>query len=294
MRRGCKSPRRSSLTHPPPVVAGSVFTGIQGFIDHPDTIPDTLGTAVPSVSVLFITFVTLKCLAGAASGVGNVVPAVIYLLKTRLLGARHYPRRDAATWAPRATALGSETSNDLLVLLLVLVYSTIAPIIQIAGLVFFFTHLLAYRANMIYRDEPAYDGHAALWMPLRNRVLVSLAIYLVLLVFILGLKRAPVQAALLIPVALIFALLCWLEMRSSSSLSRRLLIEQPMTEELGGSGGGGGKSGGAEESGAEEGAPGEVSVSYRLPALRPSTSAPRYGEPVEGKEGSTEEVAKDA
>ena len=221
----------------------------------------------------------LKSLAGAASGVGNVVPAIIYLLKTRLLGARHYPRRDAATWAPRANPLGSETSNDLLVLLLVLVYSTIAPIIQIAGLVFFTTHLIAFKAGIIYRDEPEYDGHASMWVPLRNRVLTALAIYLVLLVFILGLKHAPVQAALLIPVALIGALLCWLEMRSPQSLSRRLLITEPLKDELGGKGG-------AEEGGGgpEEGAPGEVSVAYRLPALRPSTSAPRYGEPGMEKE----------
>ena len=115
---------------------------------------------------------------------------------------------------------------------------------------------------------------------------MSLCIYVVLLVFIFGLKRAPVQAALLIPVALLFAALCWLEMRSPSSLSRRLLSEQPMMEELGGSGGSKGRA--AEASGAEEGAPGEVSISYRLPALRPSTSAPRYGEPVKGKEGVAE------
>jgi hypothetical protein len=37
---------------------------------------------------------------------------------------------------------------------------------------------------------------------------------------------------------------------------------------------------------AEEGAPGEDAISYRLPALRPSTSFPRYGEAVKVVEGA--------
>jgi hypothetical protein len=38
------------------VLAGSVFTGLQQFVDQPGTIASTLGTAIPNVATLFITF----------------------------------------------------------------------------------------------------------------------------------------------------------------------------------------------------------------------------------------------
>ena len=96
-------------------------------VDDPTTIVSTLSIAVPNAGVLFVTFVFLKSAAGAASDVGVIVPSVIYLVKTRLLGARHTPRREAVSWQPGAVALGSEASNDLLVLLLVVTYRYAAP-----------------------------------------------------------------------------------------------------------------------------------------------------------------------
>jgi hypothetical protein len=95
------------------VLAGSVFSGLKSMVDNPTGIFSLLATSVPQTSRFFISFVALKALGGAASDVSCVVKCAIYMLRTRLLGARRTPRAEAAAWAPSATSLGSEVRRGV-------------------------------------------------------------------------------------------------------------------------------------------------------------------------------------
>jgi hypothetical protein len=117
------------------------------------------------------------------------------MLKTRVLGARRTPRREAAAWAPHAASLGSEASDVLLVLLLSLVFSTVAPLLLCVSLLYFTCRLAAVKAAVMYRHEPSYDGAAALWAPARARVAAALLVYQATLAGVFALKRAPIPAA---------------------------------------------------------------------------------------------------
>ena len=180
------------------VLAGSVFAGLKRMIDHPTGILSLLASTVPQTSRFFISFVALKALGGAASEVGCLSACAMYLLRTRALGARRTPRREAAAWAPKAASLGSELSENILVLLLVVVFSTIAPLVHCVGILYFALRLGAVKARVMYRHEASYEGAAAIWSPTRNRVCAVLLIYQATLAGVFGLKRAPVPAGLLL------------------------------------------------------------------------------------------------
>ena len=184
------------------VLAGSVFSGLKSMIDNPPGIFGLLATTVPQTSRFFISFIALKALGGAASEVSCVVKCVMYLLHTRVLGARRTPRREAAAWAPHASALGSDLSDILLVLLLVIIFSTIAPLVHLVGLLYFALRLGAAKASIMYRHEAAHEGAAAVWSPARGRVGAALLVYQATLAGVFALKRAPVPAALLIGAAM--------------------------------------------------------------------------------------------
>jgi hypothetical protein len=180
------------------VLAGSVFSGLKSMIDHPTGIVSLLGTSVPGTSRFFMSFIALKALGGAASDVGCLTKSAMYMLRTRLLGGRRTPRREAAVWAPHATSLGSEVSDILLVALLAIIFSSIAPLMHCIALLYFFLRLGAVKANVMYRHEASYEGAATLWAPARARLGAALIICQITLAGIFGLKRAPVPAALLI------------------------------------------------------------------------------------------------
>jgi hypothetical protein len=180
------------------VLAGSVFSGLKAMIDHPTGIVSLLGTTVPQTSRFFMAFIALKAMGGAASEVGCVTKCALYMLHTRLLGGRRTPRREAAVWAPHATALGSEVSDILLVALLSVIFSTIAPLMHCIAALYFFLRLGAVKANVLYRHEAGYEGAATLWASARARLGAALIIYQITLAGVFGLKRAPVQAALLL------------------------------------------------------------------------------------------------
>jgi len=178
------------------LLAGSVFSGLKSMVDHPAGIFSLLGTTVPQTSRFFISFIALKALGGAASDVGCVVASAVYMLKTRVLGARRTARREAAAWAPHSASLGSEASDVLLVLLLTIVFSTVAPLLLCFSALYFVCRLGAVKAAVLYRHEASYDGAAALWAPARGRVIAALLIYQATLAGVFALKRSPIPAAI--------------------------------------------------------------------------------------------------
>ena len=179
-------------------LAGSVFAGLKEVIDKPTSLFDTLGTTVPATSRFFLTFILLKAVGDSAGAVSGIVGAAIYLLRTRLLGGRRTARREAACWAPKSVSLGTAFSDTMLVLLLTVIYSTLAPIVLLAGLLYFALRLIAVKSQLLYTHEPQYEGAAQMWPVARMRVGVALIVYQATVAGVLGLKRSAVPAILLI------------------------------------------------------------------------------------------------
>jgi hypothetical protein len=178
------------------VVAGSVLSDIRGLLDNawqPGAVLNVLGTTVPRTSRFFINLVALKSIAGAASQATCIRFGALFALRAR----RAPPgAAAAAAWAPAPAILSGDIADILLVALLTIVFSTIAPIMHLVGITYFFLRLGAIRSCVLYRHEAGYDGGGALWAPARGRLFAACLIYQFTLSAIFALKRAPAPAAL--------------------------------------------------------------------------------------------------
>ena len=159
------------------VLAGSVFAALKHLVDKPTSIFDTLGSTVPGTSRFFISFILLKAVGDSAGAVSGIVASIVYLAKTRLLGGNRNARREAACWAPATVSLGAQLSDTLLVLLLTVVFSTVAPLTHLAGGAYFLLRIVAIKAQLLYTHEPEYDGGGIIWPAVRGRVCVALMLY---------------------------------------------------------------------------------------------------------------------
>ena len=182
------------------VLAGSVFAALKHLVDKPTSIFDTLGSTVPGTSRFFISFILLKVIGDSAGAVSGIVASVVYLAKTRLLGGNRNARREATCWAPATVSLGAQLSDTLLVLLLTVVFSTVAPLTHLAGGAYFLLRLVAIKAQLLYTHEPDYDGGGIIWPAVRGRVCVTLMLYQATTAGVIGLKGSAAPASLIIAV----------------------------------------------------------------------------------------------
>ena len=182
------------------VLAGSVFAALKHLVDKPTSIFDTLGSTVPGTSRFFISFILLKAIGDSAGAVSGIVSSIVYLAKTRLLGGNRNARREAACWAPATVSLGAQLSDTLLVLLLTVVFSTVAPLTHLAGGAYFLLRLVAIKAQLLYTHEPDYDGGGIIWPAVRGRVCVTLMLYQATTAGVIGLKGSAAPASLIIAV----------------------------------------------------------------------------------------------
>lgn len=84
----------------------------------------------------------------------------------------------------------------LLVWLLVLIFTTLAPIMYGAGFLYFGARLLEAKTSVLYRHEPLYESAARWWPAARHRVVFSLYCAQLTLVLVVALKQAPGPAVL--------------------------------------------------------------------------------------------------
>jgi hypothetical protein len=185
------------------VVAGSVLSDIRGVLDNagrPGAVLSVLGTTVPRTSRFFINLVALKSLAGAASQATCIRAGALFALRARRAAphAGGGAAAEAAAPPPVPAVQSGDVADVLLVALLTIVFSTIAPLMHPVGILFFALRLGAVRACVMYRHEAGYDGGGALWAPARERLFAAALMYQFTLAGIFALKRAPAPAALLL------------------------------------------------------------------------------------------------
>jgi len=182
------------------VLAGSLFSALQHIIDKPLSIFTTLGQTVPGTSRFFIAYILLRAIGDSAGAISGIVTSLIYLAKTRMLNGKRTARREAACWGPSALSLGSQLSDTLLVLLLTIVFSTVAPLVHLAGGLYFILRVVAVKTQLIYTHEPSYEGDGILWPSVRGRVCVTLLLYQATTAGVLGLKGSAAPACIILAV----------------------------------------------------------------------------------------------
>ena len=172
------------------IVAGSVFGALKTIVSRPVGAVSAIATAIPATSRFFMTLVLLKSFTVSS----YAIKSLIYLVKSRLLAKS--PTSKAAAWAPAPEALEVDISGTLLILLLVIVFTTLQPVMHVVGMLYFIPALVAAKQAAFFTHEAPYEGGAALWPAIRKEVVQVLVIYQITMTVALALKVAPAQAVL--------------------------------------------------------------------------------------------------
>ena len=134
------------------VLSGSIFNSIANIIASPTSIVSLLGASLPTVSVFFINFTITKMLSGVPSLLLRLGPMIMFTINKMLFKEYQMTQRIffSDPLANTPTLYGTEIPDMLYMLLIAMVYWTIAPILTASAAVFFIFVYIAYKHQYVH------------------------------------------------------------------------------------------------------------------------------------------------
>ena len=199
------------------VLSGAVWAGLAQAIHNPSQIPVLLAVKIPATSRFFMTYCLLQGVGGGGAMMARWWPAVQYMLRARAAaaarrgaaqGKRDTPSSaaavagaadavaeaakddEAALWPPFHQPFGRFFPRILLQIQILVIFSTIAPIMQGVSLFYFLPAITAAKCKMLYAHEKDYEGYGRMWPLVRSCVCIILVVYQLTIAGLLGLKDA--------------------------------------------------------------------------------------------------------
>ncbi|CAH1453286.1 unnamed protein product [Lactuca virosa] len=179
------------------IVAGTAFEQLDSFLHQsPTEIPRTIGVSIPMKATFFITYIMVDGWAGIAAEILRLKPLVIYHLKNMFIVKTERDREKAMD--PGSVDFPETIPSLQLYFLMGIVYAVITPILLPFILVFFAFAYFVYRHQIINVYNQQYESAAAFWPHVHTRIIASLLISQLLLLGLLGTKKAANSTPLLV------------------------------------------------------------------------------------------------
>ncbi|CAN1836888.1 CSC1-like protein At1g32090 [Linum perenne] len=213
------------------IITGTAFEQLDSFLHQsPTEIPRTIGVSIPMKATFFITYIMVDGWAGIAGEILRLKPLVIFHLKNLFLVKTERDREKAMD--PGSVDFPETLPSLQLYFLLGLVYAVVTPILLPFILVFFAFAYLVYRHQIINVYNQQYESAAAFWPHVHSRIITSLLIAQLLLMGLLGTKKAAnsTPCLVILPVlTLYFHKYC---KHRFEPAFRKYPVEEAMTKDL--------------------------------------------------------------
>eukprot|EP01117_Protostelium_nocturnum_P007142 TRINITY_DN2560_c0_g2_i1.p1 TRINITY_DN2560_c0_g2~~TRINITY_DN2560_c0_g2_i1.p1 ORF type:complete len:851 (-),score=279.56 TRINITY_DN2560_c0_g2_i1:22-2574(-) len=171
------------------VFASSAIGITREIVESPGSFTGKLGTLIAKQAAYFANYVVLQGWAGyAIFWLARFDEWILYLIKRRFFCVTSEERKEAEE--PMAFNYGILYTRQLFVLLIAIVYSTMAPYVVPFALSYFGISWFAAKYNMVYVVKPRYQG-GKMTLIVINRVSFTLLIYQLAMVGIFSLKSFP-------------------------------------------------------------------------------------------------------
>lgn len=164
-------------------IAGSVIDSISDIIQDPSSAFELLSESLPSVGGFFCAYIMLKAFAGLGMEIIRLISATGACLK--IVFTSNVTPRDIGKeyigivrnmsnpgWLPLAKIY----AQDMLVVVLSLVYGNIAPILLSMSLCYFAGASLVYKHQMLYVYDPVFESGGGMWPRLATRFTFGLIV----------------------------------------------------------------------------------------------------------------------
>nr|GMD09684.1 CSC1-like protein ERD4 [Ipomoea batatas] len=170
-------------------IGSMLFNTFKSIQAHPNSIISLLATSLPSSATFFLTFVALKFFVGYGLELSRIVPLIIFHLKKKYMCKTDAEIKEA--WAPGDLGYATRFPGDMLILIICLCYSVIAPIIIPFGAVYFGLGWLLLRNQALKVYVPSFESYGKMWPHMHTRVVAALILYQLTMIGYFGVKKFP-------------------------------------------------------------------------------------------------------
>ncbi len=163
-------------------IAGSFFDTLAIIIATPESAFEMLGNSLPRMSSFFVSFVTIKTFTGLGVEISRIVSIVqnailIILFPYSTLRAKRSTRLamraiDDPGWFNQHKIL----AQDMLVVVIGVVFAVVAPIVLIPCALFFFLSRIVWTHQFLYVYESAFETGGMFWPKIFRRFVFGLVI----------------------------------------------------------------------------------------------------------------------
>lgn len=183
------------------MVAGSVATAIADLIDDPSSLLNTLGAALPAVSVLFINYALNVTLIQIPADMLRAPAIFLFIFYRRIFTEKKLTRRQLieGPLAEEPVDYGVVIPKLLYLMVLVVTYWTIAPFLLGVLTFAFGGQYLRFKYKLLYIHVPKYESGGFFWYGLYKYTMYALVASTVTMIAYMGIKEGPAQGALLFP-----------------------------------------------------------------------------------------------
>ncbi|EYU23284.1 hypothetical protein ABFS82_01G055800 [Erythranthe guttata] len=179
------------------IVTGTAFQQLHAFLhESPSQIPRNIGVSIPMKATFFITYIMVDGWAGIAGEILRLKYLVIFHLKNMFIVKTERDLDKAMN--PGGVDFPETLPCLQLYFLLGLVYMVVTPILLPFILIFFAFAYFVYRHQVINVYNQQYESAAAFWPHVHGRIVASLLISQLLLLGLIGTKKAANSTPLLV------------------------------------------------------------------------------------------------
>lgn len=189
------------------LVTGSLWESLSKSIDNPRSTITIISAALPSVSIFFTNYIITVCLSGVPYMLIRRFRAVQYLIVRFCYDHHTLTRRtlkqEGGAFADTSVGYGTELSDILYVLCIVLLYWVISPVVLICATALFWSLYYAWKYQFVFVITRTRESGGIFWYKLYRYSMTGLMAGAIAFMTFMGIKQGIQQGPMLLPLPFI-------------------------------------------------------------------------------------------
>lgn len=220
--------------------AGSIWDSLAEAIENPKAIVSLISAALPKVSIFFINYIITIWLSGVPYKMIRRFCAVQYLYYrcfTRDAAlTRRMLKNPTGPFGETRVAYGTELSDVLYVLCVVMLYWVIAPIVLILAAGLFWSWYITWKYQYVFVITRTFESGGQFWYKLYRYSMLGLMAGTIVFMAFMGIKEGVSQGPLLVPLPIIIYMSWRYTERRFKAQSQNLAFGSALKQERSSSG----------------------------------------------------------
>jgi len=189
---------------------GSIATSIHQILENPSSILSILGNSVPSFSIYFANLLITRTFTGLVIEMLRIFPLLQIVTVSCCSDKKKYTRRELrqGPFSDPPMLYGWIYPNILMVLMILVTYSCLAPFISPLCVVFFGYAYLMYKYQLLYVYINSYQAGGYMWYAVFDRTMLALFCGVLTLLCYLAIRQTyvsgPFYAILPLPLIVLY------------------------------------------------------------------------------------------